>query len=75
MLSIPAILGALVLALKDTHEVGDVLVPGLIGAVVAAAVGIVALKLLLKMLGRGRLGLFAIWTAAVGTFAIIWALR
>jgi len=75
MLSIPAIMGALVLALKDTHEVGDVLVPGLIGAVVAAAVGILALKLLLTMLGRGRLGLFAIWTAAVGIFAIVWALR
>jgi len=72
LLSIPAIVGALVLSLRDYHGDGAILVPGLIGAVVAAVVGVIALRLLLSMLGQGRLGLFAGWCAAVGLAAILW---
>lgn len=72
LLSVPAILGALVLTMKDFDGEVSALVPGLFGAVVAGVVGVVALKLLLKMLDRGRLGVFAIWCAAVGVFAIVW---
>jgi undecaprenyl-diphosphatase len=74
LLSIPAILGALVLTMKDFDGEVSALVPGLFGAVIAGIVGVVALKLLLKMLDRGRLGVFAIWCAAVGVFAIVWQL-
>lgn len=72
LLSIPAIVGALVLSLRDYHGDGAILVPGLIGAVVAAVVGVIALRLLLSMLGQGRLGLFSGWCAAVGLAAILW---
>lgn len=72
LLSVPAILGALVLTMKDFDGEVAALVPGLLGAVIAGVVGVVALKLLLKLLDRGRLGVFAIWCAAVGVFAIVW---
>jgi undecaprenyl-diphosphatase len=72
LLSIPAILGALVLTLKDFDGELDALLPGIFGAVIAAIVGIVALKLLLRLLDKGRLGLFAGYCAAVGTFALVW---
>lgn len=75
LLSIPAILGALVLSLKDANESSsEVLVAGVIGAAVAAIVGVLALKLLLGMLQRGRLGLFAAWCAVVGGAALVWDL-
>lgn len=73
LLSIPAILGALVLSLKDFDGDTSILVPGLVGAVVAGLVGIVALRLLLRLLGRGRLGLFAGYSALVGLATILWA--
>jgi undecaprenyl-diphosphatase len=72
LLSIPAILGALVLSLKDFDGELAALIPGLIGAVVAFLVGLVALKLLLRLLGQGRLGIFALWSLASGGFALIW---
>lgn len=76
LLSIPAILGALVLSLRDYQGDGSILVPGLVGALVAAVVGVIALRLLLSMLGKGRLGLFSGWCALVGLAAILWdALR
>lgn len=76
LLSIPAILGALVLSLRDYRGDGSILLPGLVGALVAAVVGVIALRLLLSMLGKGRLGLFSGWCALVGLAAILWdALR
>ncbi len=75
LLSIPAILGALVLSLKDYRgSTSEILVPGIIGAVVAAVVGVLALRLLLKLLERGRLGIFAAWCAVVGASALVWDL-
>jgi len=72
LVSIPAILGALVFALKKFDGNTEVIVYGLVGAVVSAIVGYFALRWLLQMLGRGRLYLFAGWCAAVGIFAIVW---
>jgi undecaprenyl-diphosphatase len=72
LISVPAILGALTLSLKDFDGKTEALLPGLLGAVIAGGVGVVALKLLLKVLDRGRLGAFALYSAAVGTFALIW---
>jgi len=72
LLSIPAILGALVLTLKDFDGELDLLLPGVFGAVIAAVVGIAALKLLLRILDKGRLGLFAGYCALVGLGALIW---
>lgn len=72
LVSIPAVLGALVFSLKDYDGNGGILVLGLVGAVVAGVVGWLALRWLLAMLGRGRLQLFAGWCVAVGVFAIVW---
>jgi undecaprenyl-diphosphatase len=73
LLSIPAILGALVLSLADYQgDCEEILVPGVVGALVAAVVGVLALKLLLSLLQRGRLGIFAAWCAIVGVVAIVW---
>ncbi len=72
LLSIPAILGALVLTLKDFDGEMDALLPGVFGAIIAAIVGIIALKLLLRLLDKGRLGIFAGYCAAVGVFALVW---
>lgn len=74
LLSIPAVLGALVLSLKDYRGETDVVVPGLIGAGVSTVVGIIALRFLLAMLRRGRLGMFSVWCLAVGVTAIVWDL-
>jgi len=72
LLSIPAILGALVFSLDGYTGNGEVLALGLLGGVVSAVVGWLSLRWLLAMLGRGRLHLFAGWCVAVGLFAIIW---
>lgn len=72
LVSIPAILGALVFSLKKFDGNTDVIAFGLVGAAVAAVVGFFALRWLLKLLGSGRLYLFAGWCAAVGIFAIVW---
>ena len=72
LVSIPAILGALVFSLRKFDGNTDYVLFGLVGAVVAAVVGYFALRWLLNLLGRGRLYLFAGWCAAVGIFAIVW---
>lgn len=72
LVSIPAVLGALVFLLLKYDGQSDILVYGLVGAVVAGLVGWLALRWLLAMLGKGRLYLFAGWAAAAGIFAIIW---
>ncbi len=72
LVSIPAIFGALVFSLRKFDGNTDVILYGLVGAAVAAVVGYFALRWLLKMLGSGRLYLFAGWCAAVGIFAIVW---
>lgn len=74
LVSIPAVLGALVFSLEDYDGNGGILALGLVGAVVAGVVGWLALRWLLALLGRGRLHLFAGWCAAVGVFAIVWRL-
>lgn len=72
LVSIPAVLGALVFTLKDFDGNTAVLVYGLVGALIAGVVGYLALRWLLAMLGRGRIYLFAGWCVAVGLFAIVW---
>lgn len=74
LLSIPAILGALVLTLRDFDGELSALAPGILGALIAAIVGVLALKLLLRLLGSGRLGLFAGYCAALGLLALVWDL-
>ncbi|TNF28085.1 MAG: undecaprenyl-diphosphate phosphatase [Deltaproteobacteria bacterium] len=72
VLAVPAILGALAMHLKDGGMSGDGLAHALVGAVVAAVVGTIALLLLLRLLRQGRLHLFGWYCLALGTAAVLW---
>lgn len=74
LLSIPAILGAAVLTAKDLASFDDAeLASAAIGALVAAAVGILALRLLLGMLARARFHHFGFYCVIVGAIAALGA--
>ena len=69
ILGIPAILGAAVLEIKDTVEAGaqDVhVVPLIVGMIVAAVVGYLAIKGLEYILKKNKFSIFAIYTFALG---------
>ena len=75
VMSIPAILGALLLQVLDVAKAGA---PGaalpvmLAGGLTAAVVGWAALKLLLSIVRQGRLHLFAYYCWALGLTALAW---
>lgn len=75
LLAIPALAGAggltLLDALRHPHEVEWVGL--LIGSTAAFASGWAALRLLLRLLRRGRFWVFAVYCALVGTATILWA--
>jgi undecaprenyl-diphosphatase len=79
LLAIPAIGGAGVLELKDlmdpTEEMEISLGLLLGGAFIAFVVGLVSLKLLVRLLDRGRLHLFAYWLIPFGMLVIVWQLH
>jgi undecaprenyl-diphosphatase len=74
LLSIPAILGALVLQVKDLLKSGAAETAGesigtaavIAGTVTAAVVGFFAVKLMLKIIKEKSLYVFAIYTAVLG---------
>lgn len=71
LLSIPVILGALVLEAKDIAGIDvAVVAAGFISAFVS---GFLALKLLMVIVKRGRLYFFSIYCAAVGVATIIYS--
>ena len=72
LLSIPAIVGAGLLSLKDgLSQTDPVIRLSLLGAVSAALVGYGALKVLLRMVKRGHLYVFAPYCWLVGILAIV----
>ena len=74
ILSIPAILGANVLSIKDAVEAGvdwSALPVYLVGVAVAAAVGYACIRLLKMIADRGRFGAFAYYCWIVGTLVLI----
>lgn len=74
LLSIPAILGSQVFAIEElfvTKTVEASLGVMLIGTVVAAVVGYVAIKLLLSFVRCGRLGYFSYYTWFVGLLVVL----
>ena len=77
LMSIPAILGANLLSLKDAFEVGiiwaDVPVY-LVGVVVAAVVGYACIRLLKMIAEKGRFGFFAYYCWIVGALTQIMTL-
>lgn len=74
LMSIPAILGANILALKDVLESGIVLadVPVyLVGVAVSAIVGYACIRLLKMIADKGKFGAFAYYCWAVGALTLI----
>jgi undecaprenyl-diphosphatase len=76
ILSLPAIIGSAVLKVGDaikllpTVEIG----PYLVGMVVAAVSGYLAIKLVELLVSKDKFGAFAYYCAAVGIFSIIYAI-
>lgn len=69
LMSIPAILGGAVFELKDEpFHAGEDLGGLAIAAVVAFASGLLAIHVLLRVVGRGRLGWFGVYCIALGLF-------
>ena len=72
LLSIPAILGAVVLSLSDISSGMEIQIStALTGSVVACVVGYIALKYLISIVNRGRLHIFAPYCWLVGILALI----
>ena len=74
ILSIPAILGANILSLKDALDAGvdwSALPVYLAGAAVAAVTGYACIRLLRMIADRGRFGAFAYYCWAVGALVLI----
>ena len=70
LMSAPAILGSLLMEGKDALESGtfkDIeLFPSLVGIAVAAATGFLAIRFMLRMIGRVPLSCFAVYVGVVG---------
>lgn len=74
LLSIPAILGALVMDVKDIFSMGEQGASAgviILGMVIAAISGYASIKLLLGVVKKCRLTYFAIYCFIAGTFAIV----
>ena len=74
LLSIPAILGANILSLKDAVEAGIIWadVPAyLVGVAVSALVGYACIRLLKMIADKGKFGFFAYYCWAVGALTLV----
>lgn len=69
LLSIPAILGAVVLKLKDAEALTIAPTVIVVGALTAFIVGYIALRFLLAMLSRGKFSVFSYYCFALGIIA------
>ncbi len=72
VLSVPAILGALVMKMDFEAIQAEGVGAYIVGAVVSAVVGTIALWVLLRLLNRGKLHHFAWYCFAAGLFALLW---
>lgn len=69
LLSIPAILGAVVLKLKDAEAITIAPTVIVVGALTSFIVGYIALRFLLAMLNRGQFSVFSYYCFALGIIA------
>ena len=69
LLSIPAILGAVVLKLKDAEAITIAPTVIVVGALTSFIVGYIALRFLLAMLNRGKFSIFSYYCFALGVIA------
>ena len=73
IISIPAILGAFVLELKDLSEVSSTIgaAPVIAGCAAAFAAGYISLTLLMKMIKKGKLQYFALYLIPLAVLGLI----
>ena len=73
-LSIPAILGALILTMREAGELGAQvgLGPVIVGCIVAALTGYLALTGLLRLVRAGRIALFAFYLIPLGIWGLVY---
>ena len=74
LLSIPAVLGAVILQIPDALEAGvtgELLLPSVVGIVVAAVSGFLAIKLMIKVVTKSKLFVFSIYTWIAGAVVVI----
>lgn len=71
LLSIPAIIGATILELKDLTEIAIPIFTLLIGTLTAFLVGYFALRFLIGMLNRGKLHVFSYYCWGLGVIVLI----
>jgi undecaprenyl-diphosphatase len=74
LISIPTVLGAVVLEMPDAIKAGitgDMLVPALLGVVVAGVSGFIAIKAMIRVVTSDKLIFFSIYTWAVGAAVIV----
>ncbi len=75
MMSAPAIVGSLLMEGKDAVEegyIGNIApVPSLVGIIVAAAVGYLAIRFMLKIIARVPLSWFALYLAVIGIIFLV----
>lgn len=77
LLAVPAICGACLLEAKDIYDQGGLHVSvgwASLGAVISFLVGLLALKLLVRMLNQGKLHWFAYWLIPFGLANVVWQL-
>lgn len=74
LLSLPAVLGAVLLELRHPEVWRDAGLPGVLGAVVSLIVGVLALLWLERWLKQGRFAVFAIYCTLLGLALIGWSL-
>jgi undecaprenyl-diphosphatase len=74
LISIPTVLGAVVLEIPDAINAGfasDMLVPALVGVVISAVSGFIAIKAMIRIVTSDKLIIFSVYTWAVGAAVIL----
>ena len=71
LLSIPAILGAVILKLKDVGEITIAPTVIVAGTLTSSVVGYIALRFLLAILNRGKFSIFSYYCFALGIIAAV----
>ena len=77
-MSIPAILGAMVLELKDFSAEGladGMMANYLAGMIVAGVVGYICIQTMLVVVKKNKFTVFSIYCLIAGLFSIIWYFR
>lgn len=75
LMSIPAILGSVVFMIKDIAEIGSsetILIGNvIIGTIAAAVAGVISLKLMIRLVKKGKLWVFGIYVCVLGILVLV----